>query len=245
MSLARGPLQNRVALVTGASSGIGEAIAHSLGECGVGLALVGRRVDALEVVTKAIGNASPRVRTYGIDLSSDQAAKSLTAMLLKDFDGVDILVHSAGIFAQETLDATSEAGFDLQYHVNLRAPHSLTRELAASLRDRQGQIVFINSSVARNSRAGLSQYAATKVALKAVADAFREEFNPHGVRVLSVFVGRTATPMQKAIFEREGRSYKPEQLLQPDDIASAVINCLSLPPTAEVTELDIRPMMKS
>ena len=238
-------LEGQVALVTGASGGIGEGIARALGACGVRLGLVGRRLEALGIVSQAIGSDSPCVRSYTFDLSDEAGIRALAQRVQQDFGGVDILIHSAGVFGQERIDATSEAGFDHQYRVNLRAPHSLTRELARSLRARRGQVVFINSSVARGARAGLSQYAATKIALKAVADALREEFNPEGVRVLSVFVGRTATPMQKAIFEQEGRQYFPERLLQPSDVAAVVINCLSLPRTAEVTEIDIRPMMKT
>jgi len=238
------PLEGQVALVTGASSGIGEGIAGALGTCGVRLGLVGRRLEALRLVSRDIGSASPCVKSYAIDLSDEAAVRVLTQNVQQDFGGVDILIHCAGVFVRERIDATSAAAFDHQYRINLRAPHSLTRELASSLRARRGQVVFINSSVARGAQAGLSHYAATKAALKALADALREEFNADGVRVLSVFVGRTATPMQEAIFKQEGRAYDPDRLLQPADIAAVVISCLSLPRTAEVTEIDVRPMMR-
>ena len=90
----------------------------------------------------------------------------------------------------------------------------------------------------------ISQYAATKAALKAMADSLREEVNPDGVRVLSIFVGRTATPMQAALHEAEGKEYRPERLLQPEDIASTIVHALCMPRTAEITEVDIRPMQK-
>jgi NAD(P)-dependent dehydrogenase (short-subunit alcohol dehydrogenase family) len=192
-----------------------------------------------------MSSIAPRVKLYGFDLSDEAQVRALAAAVLEDMGGLDILVHSAGVFERAGFEATSDAAFDRQYRVNLRAPQILTRLLAPSLRARRGQVVFVNSSVARGARAGLSQYAATKAGLKAVADSFREEFNPEGVRVLSVFAGRTATPMQERIFEQEGRPYEPEHLLQPADIATVVANVLSLPRTAEVTEIDIRPMMKT
>jgi NADP-dependent 3-hydroxy acid dehydrogenase YdfG len=80
--------------------------------------------------------------------------------------------------------------------------------------------------------------------LKALADSLRQEVNADGIRVLTVFLGRTATPIQEAIHRREGRTYLPEQLLQPDDVAAVVLNALTLPATAEVTELSIRPHRK-
>ena len=84
----------------------------------------------------------------------------------------------------------------------------------------------------------------TKHALKAIADSLRAELNPHGVRVLSVYLGRTASEMQKRIYEKEGKPYRPELLLQPEDVASVILNALCLPGTAEVTDIHIRPMIK-
>ena len=112
------------------------------------------------------------------------------------------------------------------------------------LKARQGQIVFINSSVGLGAKANVGQYAATKHALKAIADSLREEVNGDGVRVLSVFVGRTATRMQEAIHGMEGRAYRPERLMRPEDVATVVINVLSLPRSAEVTDIVMRPLAK-
>ncbi|MGC2391714.1 MAG: hypothetical protein WA621_20145, partial [Candidatus Acidiferrum sp.] len=83
-----------------------------------------------------------------------------------------------------------------------------------------------------------------KHALKAIADALRAEVNELGVRVISVYPGRTATPQQEKIHELEGRSYHSDRLLQPEDVAQAVLNALAMPRTAEVTDIQIRPMRK-
>jgi NADP-dependent 3-hydroxy acid dehydrogenase YdfG len=91
----------------------------------------------------------------------------------------------------------------------------------------------------------VSQYAATKHALKAVADSLRAEVNSQGIRVLSVYPGRTATPTQESLHALEGKPYRPTRLLQPEDVAAVVMNALCLPRTAEVTDIHIRPMMKS
>lgn len=241
----RHPLYGKVTLVTGASSGIGKGLAIALASCGANLLLVGRRLETLESVSEVIRNTSTCVRPYVCDLLHESQIQSLAVKVREDYGCLDILVHSAGVFSQSVIDTTSDAEFERQSRTNLLAPHSLTRALAPTLRARMGQIVFVNSSVARGARAMMSQYAATKAGLKAVADSLREEFNPDGVRVLSVFAGRVASPMQEAIFKQEGRAYHSERLLTPSDIASVVINCLSLPPNAEVTEIDIRPMMKA
>jgi len=234
----QGPLANQVAVVTGASSGIGKAIARALDAHGAMLCLLGRNVSALEA-------SVPQAAKFAVDLTDDTQIHNAVAAVQREFGAVDILVHSAGVYIAQRLDGPSPVDFDLQHRVNVRAPYLLTQALLPVLVKRRGQIVFINSSVVRHMpRAGISQYAATKAALKAFADSLRNEVNPAGVRVLSVFVGRTATPLQKTIHQAEGKEYRPERLLQPEDVAAVVINALCLPRTAEVTDIDIRPLQK-
>jgi NADP-dependent 3-hydroxy acid dehydrogenase YdfG len=113
------------------------------------------------------------------------------------------------------------------------------------LRAAQGQIVFVNSSVGLNAkRSGIGQYAATHHAMKAVADSLREEVNRDGVRILLVHPGRTATPLQEELYRLKGKPYDATQLLQPEDVAQAILGAITLPRTAEVTDISIRPMTK-
>jgi NAD(P)-dependent dehydrogenase (short-subunit alcohol dehydrogenase family) len=104
--------------------------------------------------------------------------------------------------------------------------------------------VFINSSQGLAASPGVGQYAAAKHGLRAVADSLRGEVNDRGTRVLSVHVGRTATPMQERIFAMEGRAYAPERLMQPEDVGQVVLAALVLPRTAEMTSVSIRPALK-
>jgi NAD(P)-dependent dehydrogenase (short-subunit alcohol dehydrogenase family) len=101
--------------------------------------------------------------------------------------------------------------------------------------------VFINSSVVGQRRAGLAAYGGSKAGLLALADSVRQEGNPLGLRVLSVFLGATATPMQRNIHAQQARAYQPEALLQPEDVAQIVHAALALPRGAEVTDLHLRP----
>ncbi|OLE73771.1 MAG: hypothetical protein AUI36_00155 [Cyanobacteria bacterium 13_1_40CM_2_61_4] len=153
-------------------------------------------------------------------------------------------MHSAAVVRPGTVAEASGEDFDRHYRTNLLGPYLLTQALLATLRERQGQIVFINSSVGLTARGPVSQYAATKHGLKAIADSLREEVNRDGVRVLSVYPGRTASPTQEALHELEGRAYRPELLLQPEDVAFMILSALCLPRTAEVTDIQIRPMAK-
>jgi len=234
---------NQIAVVTGASSGVGRAIALALAAQGATVCLVGRKLEALQSVSGSTG--SSRFLSYQADLTNDEEILELAERLQRDVGFIDLLVHSAGVIALGPIEEAPVEDFDRQYRTNVRGPYVLTQALLPMFRGSRGEVVFVNSSIGLSARAGTGQYAATKLALKAIADSLRAEVNAGGRRVLSVFLGRTATPMQQTIHDEEGREYHPELLLQPEDVAAVVLNAVSLPRTAEVTDINIRPMIKT
>ena len=236
-------LSGHLALITGASGGVGEAIALAFARQGARVCALGRNPAALETVVEAARAHSEAVG-FQVDLTKDEDLQG-PAKYLAEAGGVSILVHSAGIHHQDPLEYARISDFDLQYLTNVRAPYRLTQLLLPQLVATRGQIVFINSSSGITAKPMSAQYDATKHALKAIADSLRGEVNQHGVRVLSVYLGRTATDMQAHIHASEGKRYQPELLLQPADVASVIVNSLRLPRTAEVTDVHIRPMIKS
>jgi NADP-dependent 3-hydroxy acid dehydrogenase YdfG len=238
-------IRGQVAMVTGAGSGIGKAIALSLAAEGVVVCLVGRTKASLDAVAVEAQAKSLDVRVCPTDLTVDEQIEQLRAYAEREFGKVDVLVHCAGIISRGKTLEVKVQDFDSQYHANVRGPYLLTQCLLPLLKVTPGQVVFINSSVGLQARAGVGQFAATQHSMKAIADSLRDEINEDGIRVLSIFPGRTATPRQEIIFASEGRQYRPELLLQPEDVAAVVINALSLPRTAEVTEISIRPLLKS
>jgi short-subunit dehydrogenase len=233
-----------IALVTGASSGIGRAIALALAAKGTSLCLVGRNRDRLAEVKTAAHSAGAReVLAVPADLTDADDFERLTAAVGQVGD-IDILVHCAGEYARAPLEAAAVTDMDALYAANLRAPYRLTQFFLPALRRRKGDILFINSTQGLAASADVGQFAATQHALKAVADSLRDEINATGVRVTTLHVGTTATPRQERIFAATGRPYAPDRLMQPDDVASAAIAVLGLPRSAEVTSLSIRPMQK-
>jgi NADP-dependent 3-hydroxy acid dehydrogenase YdfG len=236
---------HQVSIVTGASSGIGRAIALALGTLGGTIALVGRDARRLKEVTELVRIRGARAEAYEADLGIDADILRVANAVRNDFGGADVLIHSAGIFRMGSIADAPLADIDLLYRTNVRAPYALTQVLLPLIAKRQGQIVFINSSAGLSSRASVGAYAASKHALKAIADALRAEVNAAGVRVITVYPGRTATPQQQSIHEQEGKRYQSDRLLQPEDVASAVLSALAMPRTAEVTDISIRPMQKA
>ncbi|HEV2136578.1 MAG TPA: SDR family NAD(P)-dependent oxidoreductase [Terracidiphilus sp.] len=238
-------LSDQFAVVTGGGSGIGRAIALALGAQGATVGLVGRTKAKLEGVSSAFAKNGPRPVMLPTDLSVDEQQDSLKAEIEQRFGQVDVLVMCAGEIAHGPVESASVADFDKLYRANVRGNYRLVQNLLPMLKKRPGQIVFINSSVGLSARPNVSQFSATQHALRALTDALRAEVNPDGIRVLSVYPGRVATPRQEKLYEKQGSDYKPELLLQPEDIASVVLNALVLPRSAEVTEISIRPLAKS
>jgi len=238
-------LTRRVAVVSGANSDVGRAICLRLAAAGAQVCLLGRDSSTLELLAQSMRSVTDKVLVYPIDLTIDDSVTELAAPLSRDVGRLDVLVHSAGVFEMGPLGAADVADLDSQYRTNVRGPYLLTQILLPLLRASRGQIVFVNSTVGLQARAGLGQYASTQHALRAIADALRAEVNSDGVRVLTVYLGRTATARQARIFSLEGRPYAPELLVQPDDVGEMVLAALRLPRTAEVTEIRMRPLVKS
>jgi len=238
-------LKDQIAVVTGASGGIGGAIAAALTQHEAMVCLLGRDRSKLEAKAACLRTAPSRVDCFPCDLTKDDQIEALCAQVAKKYARLDILVHCAGAIDHGTLSEAPVSSLDRQYHANVRGPLLLTQKLLPLLKKPRGQIVFINSSVGLTARANTGHFSATQHAFKALADSLRDEVNADGIRVLSVFPGRTATPRIQALHAKENRPYKPELLLQPEDVASVVLNALALPWTAEVMNISIRPMQKS
>jgi NADP-dependent 3-hydroxy acid dehydrogenase YdfG len=239
------PFTGLVALITGATGDIGGAIARALAEQGATVCVVGRRRQVLEALAASVAEGAEAMVAHPADLTADEDVAGLAGRIVRDFGRLDILVHSAGIIAIGRQETAAVDDFDAQYRANLRAPYALTKAVLPLLKVSQGQVVFIASTAALHVRPGLGQFAATQHAFRALADTLRDEVNADGIRVLSVYPGRTATERQERIFAEERREYRPKLLLQPEDIAEMVIAALRLPRTAEVTDITMRPLTKS
>jgi short-subunit dehydrogenase len=235
--------QKLKAVITGASSGIGRAIAIEMAATGNSVCLVGRNQERLDQVAE-VARRTARVVVYRADLTRDQAIIDLAQFIEKEFAALDVLFLCAGTLQRGTIETTAVEQLDMLYQSNLRSPFLLVQAFLPMLKSSRGQIVFMNSSQGLHATANTGLYAATKHALKALTDSLRLEVNPDGIRVLSLYPGRTATPMLKALYD-ERQPYRAELLLQPEDVAQTALASISLPRTAEITDVEIRPHVKS
>ena len=226
--------QNKRALVTGASSGIGQAIA-------IALAAEGAQIHA---VARTWPQPPEAWRLHNADFTIEADVKRLAAEVSASAVPLDLVIHCAGALEIGTVADFPIAQLDMMYQVNVRAPFLLTQLLLPNLTKSKGQIVFINSSAAVAPNMALAGYSSTKSAIKLVADCLRMEVNTSGIRVMSVYPGKTASAMQQRAHELAGKPYDAASLMQPEDVAHMVLSALALPKTAEMTDLHIRPMKK-
>lgn len=217
-----------IALVTGATRGIGHAIARELGRTHHVL-VGGRRADAVAEVVAQL----PSAEAYVADL----AAGELPALPQR----LDVLVHSAGVEEGGRVADTARATWENVFATNVFAVAELTRRALPALRAAQGIVVAINSGSGFNSGPGGGVYSASKFALRAFADALREEERGAGVRVSSVHPGRTDSDMQRALTAKLGEEYDTDYFLAPEDVAAAVRLVVDLPARGTIETLSVRP----
>ncbi|SDT13435.1 Short-chain dehydrogenase [Nocardioides scoriae] len=222
----------RTHLVTGAGSGIGGAVARVLLERGDELVLLARDASRAE----DLATDFPGARTLVADLADVASLATL------DLTGpLDSVVHAAGVVELGPVGHLSAGAWRSQLDVNLLAPAELTRVALPALRAARGTVVFVNSGAGLRANPDWAAYAASKFGLRALADALRQEEAAHGVRVTTVYPGRTATPMQEQVHAQEGRDYDPSAWIQPATVAAAVVHALDLPADATIPDVTVSP----
>lgn len=223
-------------LLTGAGSGIGAAVARRLLERGDELVLLARDAGRARELAEQFPGASTIVGDLAVPsrLSWAFSHQQLPAR-------IDSLLHIAGVVDLGPVAETPVEIWERTMAANLVAPAELTRLLLPQVRSARGQVVFVNSGAGLNASPEWGAYAASKHGLKALADALRAEEQAHGIRVTSVYPGRTDTPMQQRVFQQEGRDYDTEGLIDPESVATTILTALDLPRDAQITDLRVRP----
>ncbi|GAA2225461.1 SDR family oxidoreductase [Streptomyces amakusaensis] len=223
-------------LITGSGSGIGAAVARRLHERGEELILLARDAGR----AKQLAAAHPGARTLVADLADpDRISWAFSKQPMPE--RLDSLLHIAGIVDLGPVGDLRPKTWHQQLNTNLIAPAELTRLTLPQLRASRGQVLFVNSGAGLATHAEWSAYSAAKHGLKALADALRLEEADNGVRVTSVFPGRTASPMQAKVHSQEGREYDPSRWIDPESVATAIVTALDLPRDAVIDNISVRP----
>jgi NAD(P)-dependent dehydrogenase (short-subunit alcohol dehydrogenase family) len=191
-------LGGRVAVVTGASSGIGASIAEALSQAGARVVLTGRDEVRLRRTAGRLGEH----HVVAADLADDASPGAIVAETLGAFGGLNVLVHSAGIFWPKPFAEAPLSDFDEQFRLNVRAPYALTQAALPHLQP-DGSVIFISSIAGRVGFPSSTAYCGTKGAVELMTKSLAMELAPAGVRVNAIAPGNIHTPMNERFFESE------------------------------------------
>jgi NAD(P)-dependent dehydrogenase (short-subunit alcohol dehydrogenase family) len=228
-----GQLENKVVIVTGASSGMGKATARVLVEAGASVVLVARDEGRLNRYVEELRSAAGRCLGLAVDLALADAPQRIVETAVDAYGQIDGLVHNASVIDVQTIDALTRESVDQQWQVNVAAPLFLTQAALPHMGPGSA-IVVVSSTCADVAVGGITAYTATKGAIAAMARSMADELVPMGIRVNVVAPGWVKTPMIEPQFEATpgfedlltSRSLVG-RLGEPEDIANIIVFLLS------------------
>ncbi|MGE3408549.1 MAG: SDR family oxidoreductase [Pirellulales bacterium] len=235
-------LAGKAVLVTGGGTGIGRGIALALAAEGCQVGIAGRRMEPLRE-TAAMFKGQPAISCQAADVASLQDVEQLFQWLRNEIGPVDILVNSAGVnIPKRSMAELTPDDWNLLMQVNATGAYYCMRAALPGMREKKDGLIVNISSISgkRASLLGGVAYSASKFAMSALGGAVALEDGSHGIRVTTIFPGEVETP----ILDRRPVKVSAEhraRILQPEDVAAAVVMVAKLPPRAHIPELIIKP----
>ncbi len=239
------PRTNRVAVITGASSGIGEAIARVLATEGYRVALLARRLDRISSLADELQNGAIAIQADVTDRDSIVAAAN---QVQQELGGADVVINNAGVMLTAPFTSDKRAEHRQMVETNLLGAMTVTEVFLDQLRAKGGDVVNISSVAGRVAPAGFAAYSATKWGMNGWSEALRVELQPH-IRVMVVEPGAVATELSDHITHDESkqaaREYRDNVAMPPQDIAEVVAFALSRPNRITLNEILVRPTIQA
>jgi 3-oxoacyl-[acyl-carrier protein] reductase len=233
------PLAGMTALVTGASRGIGLAIARRLAKLGARLSLCARDAARLEAANAELRADGFEALTMVADVTHANEIQNLVDRTHRELGPIEILINNAGIGRFGPAHQMTEADWDALLDTNLKSVFLVTRAVVPGMIERKrGQIVNISSLAGKNAFAGGGIYCASKWGMMGLTACMAEDLRAHGIRVSAICPGSVATDFSP----HTGRD--TSKLLQPDDVAHAVATLVTQAPQSFISEIDLRPAQK-
>lgn len=239
-------LSGKVALVTGASSGIGAATAVALAEQGASLVIAARRTDRLDALRAKLADGGTKVLSVALDVTDEDACRRAVADTVAEFGGLDILVNNAGVMLLGPVEGADTTDWTRMVNTNLLGLMFMTHAALPHVLERRGALVQISSTAGRTARAGTAVYNATKWGVGAFSEALRQEVTQRGVRVVVVEPGIVATELREHITNAQARAAiqataEGMRQLTAEDVAGAIAYAVTQPEHVSVNEILMRP----
>ncbi|MDQ3942582.1 MAG: SDR family NAD(P)-dependent oxidoreductase [Actinomycetota bacterium] len=240
-------LDGKVAVITGASSGIGEATAEALAAEGATVVIAARREDRLDDLVGRINGNGGEALAVACDVTDEEQAHDLIQRAKEEFGRVDVLVNNAGVMQLSKVEKGLSDEWRRMFEVNVLGLLYATDAAIQVMKEQgSGHLVNISSLASRGTRPGLGVYSGTKTAVNAISEALRQELLEDHIRVTMVEPGAVETELPDHITDeeaREGLSTLLEQLdpLKAEDIANAIVYVVTQPERVSINEILIRP----
>jgi NADP-dependent 3-hydroxy acid dehydrogenase YdfG len=243
-----GSLNGKRALVTGASSGIGEATAKALAAAGASVALGARRKERIDKLAERIEKGGGVVHAFEVDVSDEGAARGFVEGATAALGGLDILVNNAGVMLLGPVEGADTEGWRRMVEVNVLGLLYCTHAALPIMRQAGGgHIVNVSSVAGRSANAGSAVYNATKFGVTAFSEALRQEALDANIRVTVVEPGYVATELQSqnvdptVLARLEKMQEEIGEVLESEDIANSILYAVSQPQRVNVNEILVRP----
>lgn len=235
---------SRVAVITGASSGIGEATARALAADGHRVALIARRTERIEALAEELGNDALAIKP---DVTDRDAIAAAAKRVQEEAGGADILINNAGVMLLGPFSSEQSADYRQMLEANLLGAITVTELFLDQLRDGGGDLVNISSVAGRTARPGNAVYAATKWGINGWSESLRQELQPD-VRVMVIEPGAVATELAEHIThaktKRATEEFVKETAIQPEDIAEVIAFAIARPRRMTLNEILVRPTVQ-
>ncbi|HWC80055.1 MAG TPA: SDR family NAD(P)-dependent oxidoreductase [Pseudonocardiaceae bacterium] len=241
-----GQLDGRVALVTGASSGIGEATAKTLAKEGAAVVIAARRTDRLAKLDAELQSLGARSLVVELDVTDEQACRDAVARTVETFGGLDIVINNAGVMLLGKIVGADTTDWTRMVHTNLLGSMYIAHAALPHLLERKGSLVQVSSVAGRVARLGSGGYNATKWGINAFCESLRQEVTTQGVRVVVIEPGAVDTELTDHITDPEAKANSKKRFeglrkLASDDIAEAVRYAVTQPEHVAINEILVRP----
>ena len=238
-------IEGKVVVITGASSGLGEATARMLAAQGAAVVLGARRVDRIEALAAEVQAAGGRALAVQTDVTRSEQVQRLVEAAVEGFGRIDVIVNNAGLMPSSPLERLKIDDWDRMIDVNIKGVlYGIAAALPHMQRQKSGHIVNVSSVAGHRVRAGTAVYSATKHAVRVLTEGLRQEVKPYDIRTTIISPGAVDTELPDSITEADvqaGVKAFYEVAIPADSFARAVAFALSQPPEVDINEILFRP----